>query len=96
MTEVAKRRIELLRETRKTYSEKYSPPAIHPRYQSTYQSLYGQRNDVVQVKSGTFLLRLVISLFIFALFFVMTYQKQEFGAVNSQAIIHEIQKSFSK
>ena len=43
MTEAERRRNELLRETRKIYSEKYAPPAIHPRYQNAYQSIYKTR-----------------------------------------------------
>ena len=46
MTEIEKRRVKLLRDTRKTYSEKYAPPAIHPRYQSTYNSIYGPEEEI--------------------------------------------------
>lgn len=96
MTDVEKRRIALLRDTRKNYSEKYTPPAIHPRYQSTYQALYGTEESKDLSKSGGFFLRLLLSMIIFGMFFIMDYRKEEFGAINSQTVIQTIQKSFGK
>lgn len=96
MTEVEKRRLTLLQETRKNYSDKQSPPAIHPRYQSTYQSLYGREDEEVTKKSTPFFIRLFLSMFLFALFFVMDYKEKSIGMVDSQVIIAEIQKSFSQ
>ena len=45
MTETEKRRIALLAQTRKTYSDKNSPPAVHPRYKGAYQSIYKNENN---------------------------------------------------
>ena len=54
MTETEKRRSELLAQTRARYSEKYTPPAIHPRYQSTYHSIYQIAEDAVGFVDFTF------------------------------------------
>lgn len=96
MTDVEKRRLKLLQETRKNYSDKYAPPAIHPRYQTTYQSLYGMEDEEKTGKKNTFFIRLFISMLIFALFFIMDYKEERIGYVDSQTIVTEIQKSFSQ
>lgn len=95
MTEIEKRRVKLLRDTRKTYSEKYAPPAIHPRYQSTYNSIYGPEEEISN-KNSMFFTRIIISIVIFALFFVFDYKKMSIGMVNTQFVTTEIQKSFSQ
>ena len=66
MTETEKRRTELLEQTRQLYTEQYSPPAIHPRYRSVYQSLY--KNDVKANRRSTFAIRLFVAVLIFGLF----------------------------
>lgn len=92
MNEVEKRRLKLLQEVRKNHSDKNTPPAIHPRYSSTYHSLY--QNDDEQISSrSTFLLRLIIATLIFAFVFVIDYNKEEIANINSQTIVNEIQKS---
>ena len=92
MNEVEKRRLKLLQEVRKNYSDKYTPPAIHPRYSSTYYSLY-QNDDMQNSPRSTFLLRLIIAALIFAFVFVIDYNKEEIANVSSQTIVNEIQKS---
>ncbi|MBQ2986652.1 MAG: hypothetical protein IJE23_04140 [Tyzzerella sp.] len=92
MNEVEKRRIKLLQEVRKNYSEKNSPPAIHPRYNSTYHSLY-QNDDEQIAPRSTFLLRLIIAALIFAFVFVIDYNKEEIANISSQTIVNEIQKT---
>lgn len=97
MTDVEKRRLKLLHETRKNYSDKYSPPAIHPRYQSTYHSLYKDDFDEQAKTKNTFLFRTVIAILLFALFYVMNYRNEDIGMVNSQTVINEVQRDlFSK
>lgn len=92
MTDVEKRRLKLLQDTRRSYSEKNSPPAIHPRYQSAYLSLYGDEQSEEVGTRNTFLIRVMISILLFALFFIMDYRKEEIGTVDSQYIISEVQK----
>ena len=92
MTEVERRRLTLLRETRKTYSLQNSPPAIHPRYQSVYQSLYGEEQEEGAKEHSTIVIRTVIAMLLFVLFYVMDYRQEEIGTVNSQYIVSEVQK----
>lgn len=92
MNEVEKRRLKLLQEVRKNYSDKNTPPAIHPRYSSTYHSLY-QNGDESFFPRSTFMLRLIIAALIFTFVFVIDYNKEEIANVSSQTIVNEIQKS---
>lgn len=93
MDNVEKRRLKLLQETRKNYSDRYSPPAIHPRFRSTYNSLYKDYDDDEVIEHSTFFIRLVIAGLLFALFFVMDNRKEQIGTVDSQVIISEVQKN---
>ena len=69
MTETEKRRSELLAQTRARYSEKYTPPAIHPRYQSTYHSIY-QDDETTKTnkRRSSFGVRLMIAILLFGLY----------------------------
>ena len=97
MTDVEKRRLQLLQETKKAYSERNTPPAIHPRYQSSYYSLYGKEKNEISEKRSTLWIRVIISVLIFALCYVVDYSKEEYGVVNSKTIVREIQRNlFSK
>ena len=82
MTETEKRRRELLEQTRRLYSDKYIPPAIHPRYQSAYQSLYKTQN--YEKKSGFGKTLLLIILFGV---FVMAARSEDFDV---KAVINQI------
>ena len=93
MNDVEKRRLQLLHETRKNYSDKYSPPAVHPRFQSTYDSLYRDRHSEQAEERGTFLVRIVIAVLLFALFFLMDYSNEKIGTVDSQLVIQEVQRN---
>jgi hypothetical protein len=93
MNDVEKRRLQLLQETRRNYSDKYSPPAVHPRFQSTYDSLYRNRQNEQTEEHGTFLVRVVIAVLLFALFFLMDYSNEKIGTVDSQAVISEVQRN---
>ena len=93
MNDVEKRRLQLLQETRKNYSDKYSPPAVHPRFQSTYDSLYRDRQNRQVEERGSFLVRVVIAVLLFALFFLMDYSDEKIGTVDSQLVINEVQRN---
>lgn len=92
MTEVEKRRLRLLEETRKSYSDNNTPPAVHPRYKSVYNSLYEE--DEEESTNSTFGLRLAISILIFVLCFVLNYQNETIGNIDSQVIVQEIQREY--
>lgn len=92
MTDVEKRRLRLLQDVRKNYSDKNTPPAIHPRYRSAYHSLYKDEDEEQARPKSTFFLRLVIATFIFVCFFMIDYNKKEVASISSQTIIKEVQK----
>lgn len=91
MTETEKRRLKLLQDTRKAYSDNATPPAVHPRYQSAYRSLYPEEMPKAQ---GTFGIRLFLSILIFALFCAFSYQEKSFGNIDSQYVVQEIQREY--
>lgn len=93
MNDVEKRRLQLLQETRKNYSARYSPPAVHPRFQSTYDSLYRNHQNEQTEERGSFFLRIVIAVLLFALVFIMDYSNEKIGTVDSQIVINEVQRN---
>lgn len=93
MNDVEKRRLRLLHETRKNYSDTYAPPAIHPRFQSTYHSIYGRDETEYVENRGSFLIRTVIAILLFVLFFIMDYRNEKIGTVDSQTVVNEVQKN---
>lgn len=92
MTEVEKRRLKLLQDVRKNYSDKNTPPAIHPRYSSVYHSIYSNEIDEQYHPQNTFFLRFIIATFLFAVVFLVDYHKEKIVNVDSQTIISEVQK----
>lgn len=92
MTDVEKRRLKLLQEVRKNYSDKNTPPAVHPRYSCAYHSLYQDEYDEETRARSTFFLRFIIAVLIFAFVFVIDYYKEEVANVNSEIIINEVEK----
>ena len=92
MNDVEKRRLKLLEETRKNYSDKYTPPAVHPRFQSTYHSIYGPDESEYVENRGSFLIRTIIAVILFGLFFIMDYRNEKIGIVDSQFVVNEVQK----
>ena len=92
MNDVEKRRLKLLQETRKYYTDKYTPPAVHPRFQSTYNSIYGCSESEYVENRGSFVIRTIIAVILFGLFFIMDYQKEKIGPVDSQFVVNEVQK----
>ena len=93
MTDIEKRRLELLTQTKNMYSEKIFPPAIHPRYQAAYHSLYGKNGAEKSKGDASFGIRVAIAILLFAIFFFMHQQKYTVGKVNSQSIVEEIENN---
>ena len=89
MIDAEKRRMELLTQTRKMYSEHYAPPAIHPRYQSTYQSLYRVETKNKQESSGTLGVRFLIAILLFCLFVVAGKS----GDIDTEMVFSYIEES---
>lgn len=92
MTDVEKRRMQLLQEVRRNYSDKNAPPAIHPRYQSVYHSLYNDEIEEDDRPRSTFFLRFLIAAFLFAMVFLLDYREEKIANVSSQTIISEVQR----
>lgn len=82
-----RRRREILEQTRQRYSDRLTPPAIHPRYSGSYNRLYG---DEEYVGESTFGARVFLCLLLFAAFVTMDMKKQEVFHVDSQRIVKEI------
>ena len=84
-----KRRQQLLERTRNLYSDRYRPPAVHPRYGKLYNQLYEpDREDEI---AGTLGLRVVLALFIFAAFVTMDQSSGEVMGVSCDRIVQEIE-----
>lgn len=91
MNEIEMRRLQLLENTRNSYNNKYSPPAIHPRYHAAYSSLYKDEEKTTYMKH-TWFIRCVVAIIIFTLFFVMNKQNEQIGTIDSAVIVHEIKR----
>ena len=89
MTDAEKRRIDLLTQTRKMYSDHYAPPAIHPRYQSAYQSLYKVETKNEQEASGSFGVRFLAAILLFCLFVVAGKS----GDIDTEMVFSYIEES---
>lgn len=84
-----KRRRQLLEETRERYSDSYYLPAVHPRYRSVYRHLYRSEEEDEQ---STFGVRFLICLLLFAAFVTMDAKDEEVFHIDSQRIVHEVQR----
>lgn len=82
-----RRRRELLEQTRQRYSDRFTPPAVHPRYSSSYNRLYGEEGAGSE---STFGARVFLCLLLFVAFVTMDMKKQEVFHVDSQRIVNEI------
>ena len=91
MNDVEKRRLQLLEETRNYYSIKYNPPAIHPRYQSAFFATQSEEDVLVHTKH-TWVIRSVIALLIFSLFYLMDTRNEKIGTIDSQRVVQEVQR----
>lgn len=82
-----RRRRELLEQTRQLYSDRFVPPAVHPRYSGSYNRLYGEE---AEGSGSTFGARVFLCLLLFAAFVTMDMKKQEVFHVDSERIVEEI------
>jgi len=87
-----KRRKQLLEQTRRLYSDRREPPAVHPRYGAVYGRLYEDGEEVYP--AGTFGIRVFLCLLLFAAFVTMDRQDSEVFHMDSSQIVHEIQSDF--
>ncbi len=87
MNDSERRRRQLLEETRERYSDRFVPPAVHPRYGSSYRKLYGEE-EIEGV--STFGVRAFLCLLLFAAFVTMDMKKQEVFNMDSDRIVKEI------
>lgn len=91
MNEAEQRRKRLLEETKNLYSDKKIPPAIHPRYHSFYEKLYGKDNEHSTEVQGTFAIRGFICVLLFCLFVAADYKEASVAKVDSKRVIKEIE-----
>lgn len=82
MDQIEKRRKRLLEETRNIYSDRNRPAAIHPRYGSIYSENY----DYTKETKGTFGIRFVLCLLLFALFLTMDYTNNTMFNISSSEV----------
>lgn len=87
MNDSEKRRIKLLEQTRERYSDRFAPPAVHPRYRGSYNRLY---DNGTEEESGSFGARVFLCLLLFAAFVTMDIKKEEVFHVNSDRIVREV------
>ena len=82
MDHIEERRKKLLEKTRNIYSDRNRPAAIHPRYGSIYSEEYYSPKDT----NGSFGIRIVLCLLLFALFLTMDYTSNTMFNVSSEEI----------
>lgn len=87
MNDSERRRRQLLKETRERYSDRTAPPAVHPRYRSSYMGIYGGEEEE---PASTFGARVLICLLLFAAFVTMDLKDQEVFHMDSDRIVKEI------
>lgn len=92
MNSSEERRRELLEQTRRRYSDRWEPPAVHPRYGIVYHRLYDDGSEMST--AGTFGVRLFLAFLLFAGFVTMDRQEYEVFHVNSERIVKEIAADF--
>lgn len=94
MNDSEARRRELLRQTRKLYQDSSEIPAVHPRYGRIYHNLYGEESTFTDAGtgSGSFFLRLIISIICFVCFIFMEQNRTEVAEVSSEVIVNQIEK----
>lgn len=88
MNESEKRWEQLLRETRKRYSDSQTPPAIHPRYRSAWKSIQPEAGEEAH---GTFGIRLFAALLLFVLFVSASSQEIRIWNIPASEITDSIE-----
>lgn len=90
MNETEKRRRQLLRQARELYQDTGEfIPAVHPRYRTAYQSIYGKENE--ETIQSTLGIRIVICIMIFTMFVLTDYKGTTICNLSSQEIAEQIQ-----
>ena len=89
MNESEKRRYQLLKEAKG--NGRGTLPAVHPRYHAAYASLYPEESDFPLTGQGTFAVRVVLSVLLFALFVMADYKNVTVMKVDSTKVIEQIQ-----
>lgn len=87
MNQTEKRRKKLLEQTRNLYSDKRMIPAIHPRYKACYGQLYP---DETERMSGTFGIRMLVCIIIFALYVKMEQDGILILGMNNVQVLEKI------
>lgn len=93
MDSAAKRRQELLNQTRKMYSDKYKLPAVHPRYGS-----FGMEKSEINRSTGNtvmsfFKFRIIIALTLFVLYAGVEYADINVGKYSYQDVVEVISQN---
>jgi len=90
MNSSEKRRKELLESAQIAYRDRGLMPAVHPRFSTSYSSLYGKSEEDNDLPKSTFGIRLFLCALIFALFVVVDYRGTKVLNVDSKRITNEI------
>lgn len=91
MTESERRRIKLLKDTRARYRDGYEVPAVHPRYQNVYRSLYNtSEEEMAEDTFHTLGFRTLLCVIAFIIFAVMDREGESVLHVDSHRIYEEI------
>lgn len=90
MNEVEKRRLQLLEETRNQYRSTYNPPAVHPRYEAAFR--YASHEAEITQSNHTWVVRFVIAILIFSMFYLMDVRNEQIGTIDSQQIVEAVQR----
>ena len=84
MNNSEKRRQKLLEDTRRMYSDRYLPPAVHPRYGYVYDQLYEKDS---KEKGGSFEIRVFLCLLILAAFITISKNEAFSEQYNTDEVI---------
>lgn len=85
----AERRRELLRQSKRMLSSAENVPAVHPRYGSLYNELYGEKQE--QPKSSLYI-RSAIAMICFVCYIWMAREDVTVANVNSTKIVNQIEQ----
>lgn len=92
MTDTEKRRMDLLAQTRNMYQDRRQIPAVHPRYGNVYRNLYGSNGmngeeEKTNKRESSFRVRVILALFIFAIYASADYNGMTVGDVTQEDIL---------
>ncbi len=96
MTETARRRQDLLTQTRRIYKDGDGVPAVHPRYGNIYHNLYDSPPTKQSPKEATnhsLYIRFICALLIFALYACIDLQGVSIGNYSSNEIVEAVSQN---